>query len=294
MAKPRVLVVYKKDAYRRYLLEKRDRHLLRLLHKKHPDVREMQRAHAIHTRAIEAVVEALRRLKVDFDLMSRSHLKVTRRYDLVVSVGGDGTFLHAARSGPSSPILGVNSDPERSEAVFCAANVSNFFALCQSGLKGRLPIFSLCWLRIRLNSRWLPQRGLNDVLIAHDDPATLSRYRLRIGKRQEVQKSSGLWIATAAGSSSAVLAAGGVRLPWKAHRFQYRPRELYRGRLSQAHLQGGVLPLGSRLRITWLMQRGSAFVDGAHVRIPLHFADLIEVTFSRQNPLSVLGLIPSS
>ena len=135
-----------------------------------------------------------------------------------------------------------------------------------------------------------PPRAINDILIVHDDPATMSRYRLALGRQRELQKSSGLWVATAAGSSSAVLAAGGTRLPWGAAKYQYRPRELYRGRLSHPRLTGGVLAAGSRLRVTWLMRRGSAFVDGPHVQVPLRFADELEVYLSFDDPLRVLGL----
>ena len=302
--KPRVLVVYKKDAYQQYLQEQHDPHLVRLLHRGHPDVLDTQRAHTVHEEAIKAVVHVLRQLRVAFDLAYRADLNVTRRYSLVVSVGGDGTFLQAARSACLSrpgrdgrrirpiPILGVNSDPSRSEAVFCAATRRTFARLCRQALEGRLPALRLYRLQLTLNGKRLPQRALNDVLVVHDDPATMSRYRLRIGAREETQKSSGLWVSTAAGSSSAALAAGGVRLPWGAKKFQYRPRELYRGRLSRCRLTGGVLPPRACVRVTWLMRRGSAFIDGPHVKIPLRFADQLEIRLSFTDPLRILGLRP--
>ncbi|MBI2495763.1 MAG: NAD(+)/NADH kinase, partial [Candidatus Omnitrophica bacterium] len=249
-----------------------------------------QHAHTLHEEAIEAVVHALRRLSVDFDVASRVDLHVTKRYDLVVSVGGDGTFLQAARSVQQAPILGVNSDPSRSEAVFCAATRRTFAALCRRALEGRVPELRLYRLRLVLNGKRLPQRALNDVLVVHDDPATMSRYRLRIGGKVELQKSSGLWVSTAAGSSSAILAAGGVSLPWGSKKFQYRPREPYRGRLSRVRLLGGVLPPNACVRVTWLMRRGSAFIDGPHVQVPLRFADQLEVRLSSSDPLRVLGL----
>jgi len=294
MARPRVLVVYKKDAYQQYLQEQRDPHLIRLLRRSHPDALDMQRAHVAHEEALNAILHALRQLPVEFDLAYRADLRITKRYSLVVSVGGDGTFLQAARSVTRTPLLGVNSDPLRSEAVFCAATRRTFPRLMRLALQGRLPERRLYRLQVRLNGRRLPQRALNDVLVVHDDPATMSRYRLRIGAREETQKSSGLWVATAAGSSSAVLAAGGVRLPWGARRFQYRPREIYRGRLSRCRLRGGVLPPRAALQVTWLMRRGSAFVDGPHVKIPLRFADRLEIRLSLADPLRVLGLRSSS
>lgn len=309
--RPKVLVVYKKDAYQQYLQEEQDSRLVQLLRRRHPDVLDMQRAHAVHEEAIEAVVRTLRLLAVDFDVAYRASLTVTTPYDLVVSVGGDGTFLQAAHHVKKIPILGVNSDPSRSEAVFCAATHRTFPRLCREALAGRLPRetrrgdrrthvsrglpeLRLYRLQVSLNGKRLPHRVLNDVLVTHDDPATMSRYRLRIGSREEFQKSSGLWVATAAGSSSAVLAAGGIRLPWGAKQFQYRPRELYRGRLARARLRGGVLWAHQSVLVTWLMRRGSAFIDGPHLAIPLRFADQLEVRLSLTDPLLVLGLKPTA
>ena len=290
LRKPRVLVVYKKDAYQQYIQEQQDPHLMRLLRRGHPDALDMRRAHAVHEEAMEAIIHALRQLPVEFDLAYRVGLKVRKRYQLVVSVGGDGTFLQAARSVKFTPILGVNSDPTRSEAVFCAATRQTFVRLCRRALQGRLPGLRLYRLQLTLNGKRLHPKALNDVLVVHDDPATMSRYRLRIGAREELQKSSGLWVSTAAGSSSAVLAAGGVRLPWGVKRFQYRSREIYRGRLSRCRLTGGVLPPRAAVRVTWLMRRGSAFLDGPHVKVPLRFADQLEIRLSLTDPLRVLGL----
>lgn len=288
--RPYLLVVYKKDAYRQYLQEQQDSHLVRLLRRAHPDVLEMRRSHVTHEAALAAAVHTLRQLPVEFDLAFRANLRVHRRYDLVVSIGGDGTFLQAVRAVADVPLLGVNSNPARSEAVFCAATTKTFPRLIRAALRGELGVMALRRLHVMVNGRLVGTAALNDVLVVHDDPATMSRYRLRIGAREEFQKSSGLWVATAAGSSSAVLAAGGVRLPWTSRKFQYRPRELYRGRLSRYRLTGGVLPRMARVHLTWLMRRGSVFVDGPHVRIPLRFADQIEIRQSAGAPLQVLGL----
>ena len=289
-SKPRVLVVYKKDAYQQYVQEQQDPRLMRLLRQRHPDVLEMQRAHAVHEAALESVHHTLRQLPIELELAYRATLHVTKPYDLVVSVGGDGTFLQAARSVRGTPILGVNSDPARSEAVFCAATSRTFARMVRQALRGSLPELRLYRLQLILNGRRLPQRAINDVLVVHDDPATMSRYRLKIGGREETQKSSGLWVSTAAGSSSAVMAAGGVLLPWKSTRFQYRPRELYRGRLTRYRLTGGVLSARARVQVTWLMRRGSAFLDGPHVRILLTFADRLEIHRSAGDPVRILGL----
>lgn len=285
-----VLVVYKKSAYQLHVLERRDPHLLRLLRKGDPDAVDMQRAHAVHQQAMDAVTDSLKRLQVGFSLVDRANFRTAARYDLVVTVGGDGTMLQAAHVVDDVPMLGVNSDPLRSEAVFCAATRDGFEHVLRQALAGRLDELTLYRLQVGLNGQRLRPLVLNDVLIAHEDPATMSRYRLKVGSSQEDQKSSGLWVATAAGSSSAVLAAGGRRLPWTARRFQYRPRELYQGRLSRYRLTGGVLPMATTVEVTWLMRRGSAFIDGPHVRFPLRFGDRLVVRLSPTAPLRLLGV----
>ena len=289
----RVLVVYKKSAYQLYLVENRHPVMKRLYRQGHPDARDMRQAHEVHQRTLETVIRHLKHRGVRFDLVYRATLTTTARHDLIVAVGGDGTFLQASHLITDAPILGVNSDPARSEAVFCAATAATFPRFLDRALSGRAPVLPVQRLQLRHNGRLLRPLVLNDVLLAHPNPATMSRYRLHIGTRAEYQKSSGIWIATAAGSSSAILAAGGRRLPWSSMRFQYRPREIYEGRLNRAHLQGGLLSSNARVELTWLMREGAMFVDGPHLRHVLQFGDRISVTPAHQHPLRVLGLDPA-
>ena len=286
----RVLVVYKKSAYQLYVVERRDPHLTRLLRRRHAALLDMRRAHAVHQRTLAEVERVLGRAGAKVELVYRADLRDTERYDLIVSVGGDGTLLQVSHAVRHAPVLGVNSDPERSEAVFCAATARTCGRLLRQALEGCLPALILSRLQLRHNGRPIPTLALNDVLIAHDDPATMSRYRLAIGARREAQKSSGLWIASAAGSSSAVLAAGGRRLPWDARQFQYRPRELYHGRLARPCLTGGVLGARDAVHVTWLMREGAVFIDGPHVHYPLRFGDALTIQLDAQHPLRLLGV----
>lgn len=292
MAKPRrVLVVYKKSAYQLQVLERKDRRLLALLRKRHPTLVDMRQAHAVHQATLRALVEILKQLPVRYELVYRARLKTTRGYALAISVGGDGTFLRVSHFiEDETLLLGINSDPLRSEAAFCAASRRGVSQMLRRALAGALEERVLYRLQLSLNGRRLRPLVLNDALIAHSDPATMSRYRLTVGRASENQKSSGLWIATAAGSSSAILAAGGRRLPWTAKAFQYRPRELYEGRLTHPRLAGGVLSLRETVKITWLMREGAIFIDGPHVRVPLHFGDRVRVRLLPAHPLRVLGL----
>jgi len=70
----------------------------------------------------------------------------------------------------------------------------------------------------------------------------MSRYYLQVGKLLEEQRSSGVWIATAAGSTGGLRSAGGKVLPKEDKKFQYKPRELYYGKKTCYHLKGGIKP----------------------------------------------------
>ena len=73
-------------------------------------------------------------------------------------------------------------------------------------------------------------RVLNDVLFSHPIPAATTRYAIRRDGRAEEQRSSGVWIATAAGSTAAIHSAGGKILPITSQRLQFVVREPYEKR----------------------------------------------------------------
>lgn len=79
--------------------------------------------HKLHKQMEEKVVKSFRELGVEVKVVNRLTVNrdLLRWTDLIIPVGGDGTFLMAAsRASPffienSIPIVGFNSDPARSE-----------------------------------------------------------------------------------------------------------------------------------------------------------------------------------
>jgi NAD+ kinase len=116
---------------------------------------------------------------------------------------------------------------------------------------------------VRLDGRVAFRRVLNDVLLTHLVPAATTRYELLVGGHREVHRSSGLWIATPAGSTAAIRSAGGRVLKVEAKRLQYRVRELYREPGRTYRLVGGVLPEGGAIEVTSRMPEGRLYADGA-------------------------------
>jgi NAD+ kinase len=246
-------------------------------------------SHEENQRTLAAVQAAFDGVGIPYDCLYRGELTSVAGYNLVLSVGGDGTFLEVARYAGDLPILGVNSDPERSTAFFCAANRSTIRPHLEALMAGKVGEVRLARIQVTLNDRLLPYYALNDLLVAHANPAAMTSYTLDIGSVREPQRSSGLWIATAAGSTAAIRAAGGRILPLRSRKLQYLVREPYNGDRCRYRLRRGIIGPETLLAVTSRTRRGRLFIDGPHLRFSLGLGDVLTVT-TAATPLRVLGL----
>ena len=182
--------------------------------------------------------------------------------DVAVPVGGDGTVLATARAMQGGVVLAVNSAPGDSVGHFCATGAAGFAGVLDDVLGGRRKPTRLARLEVELRGRVLPERALNDVLVAHACPAATTRYALRLGAASEVHRSSGVWIATAAGSTAGLGSAGGRPMSRRSRVLQYRVRELYREPGRRYRLTHGFVPLGGALVVESRMPEGRLYLDG--------------------------------
>ncbi len=235
-------------------------------------------------RALKDVLAHLVRLGVRADAVLRGSLARRRSYDLVVSLGGDGTFFAAARWVCDVPILGINSDPTHSLGIWTGADRSSFPRTLERALDGRLSGVRLQRLQISINGKTLPELAMNDVLFAHRNPAAMTRYRLTADGRTEDQKGSGLWVATAAGSTAGIRSAGGKRMPIGSRRIQFLAREPYTWPRRRYALSRGT---ASRIAIVSSVVNSAIWIDGESVRHDLALGDRVEIRPGA--PLTVLG-----
>lgn len=283
----RVLVAYKKSIFQIYARERRDPKFLRLLRKRDVTVAKMERTHEAHERTIEAVKAALDALGCSSTFVYRARMRMMRDVDLVVTIGGDGTILEVARQVEGVPLLGVNSAPETSLGLFCGADRKTIREQLARALHGVLPRTPLARLALEVNGErvWV----LNDVLYAHRNPAAMSRYILSIRGRAEEQRSSGVWVATAAGSTGGIHSAGGRVLPLTSKKMQYLVREPFVQGRERPRLLRGILPPIHKIVLWSKMRQGMIYVDGPHRSYALGFGDRAVIQGGAP-PLIVLGL----
>ncbi|XP_040054485.2 NAD kinase 2, mitochondrial [Gasterosteus aculeatus] len=79
--------------------------------------------HNIHTGNVQHVVTSLRKEGIEVRVVKRGEYdeEVVRWADAIISAGGDGTMLLVASKvlSKDKPVVGVNTDPERSEGHLC-------------------------------------------------------------------------------------------------------------------------------------------------------------------------------
>mmetsp|Transcript_28993 Transcript_28993/g.88604 ORF Transcript_28993/g.88604 Transcript_28993/m.88604 type:complete len:364 (-) Transcript_28993:302-1393(-) len=252
--------------------------------------------------------------------------------DLVIPVGGDGTVLSTShyvnsglrganeRDGPV--VLGVNSDPtkqhertknkhrdeRRSFGALCYASANDMAAVVPEALAGRRDEHVrkrhrlAVTVRSTLNETRLPP-ALNDVLLAHPSPAAVSRFRLEKRRVDDADTSSdfafnvwssGLWIASATGSTAAIASAGGLEdVPKDSADFQYVVREHLLGEQHDqallTSLSRGRVPADHLLQIRWNSQHGTVFVDGAHTAYDIELGDNVLVSSHGCAPLRIFA-----
>jgi NAD+ kinase len=284
-----VLVIYKKSAYQIYVRERRHTHIQQLVEARDPGALRLLRAHRDHLHALETARGTLAKLGVDALFRHRSDGTHAQHVDLVVTLGGDGTLLWASRLvGSNTPIVAINTAPKHSVGYFCAGTKHELGDVLSAALSGRLATTTLTRMQVEKDGEVLSRRVLNDALYSHDCPAATSRYELRLGRAREEQKSSGVWIGPAAGSSAAQRSAGGKLLPIESTDLQYVVREPYEINGTRYSLKKGLVKSGQSLKLQSHMRAGRLYLDGPHVVHVVEMAARIEFRRSPE-PLRLLG-----
>ncbi len=261
-----ILVAHKKSSYQVLVDEQRDPTICRLLQEGDPSVAALEPSHQAHQRSLQTVIDTLNDLHLTFDLKFRADVDDPSPYELLIAIGGDGTVLDLSHRTTTTPILSINSDPTSSIGYFSAGTVDDFAPMLHAILDERVAPARLHRFYLRLNGQRVGPPVLNDILVSHANPAAVSSYFLQVGDHPaEPQKSSGIWIATPAGSTAAIRSAGGMVLPFDSTNLQYLVREPFRPREGAYRFTRGLQSMDDPLCIHSKMRDGMIFIDGPHI-----------------------------
>ncbi|MBI2666271.1 NAD(+)/NADH kinase [Candidatus Woesearchaeota archaeon] len=301
------LIVYKKSVYELYK-DSPD-----------PEVRAYAQENEIklkkgseeQKRTLETITSAVQHLGMSYKELYRAELQNLSpedfaKHDLIISVGGDGTFLEVSHylHQADVPLLGVNSDPNSSVGFFCSAYRENFAEILEN--IGTLPRTQLPRLQLIRNDISLPELVLNDVLFAHHNPASNTRFVLEVSKepisnqekkdisnednkekKNKKEKefepsisyrgSNGILACTSSGSTAWMYQLGEEPFDFSCSLLKYRVRDARgeQGRFAQ------------ELKITSQTREGKIWIDGAHLSYDLGLGGVLEI--QPGTPLLVVG-----
>lgn len=290
-ASPHILVVYKKTRYEHYVVDDGDASVQELIDRDDESVASLMEAHRTHRANLQRVVDYLEAQGLSYESHFRGDVEATDDFDLVVTVGGDGTVLDISHRIDDVPVLAINSHPATSVGYFCAGEAGEFPELLERTLETDWQPFELSRFRVRINDEVLPFPVLNDVLIGHCNPAAVSRYLLRVGDGPaEEQRSSGIWVATPAGSTAAIRSAGGFVLPLESGFLEYLVREPYPLVDHPYHHAKGIHPIGDRFEVVSKMKGGRIYLDGPHISRDFSVGDTVSIEAGAPS-LRIFGLV---
>ncbi len=279
-----ILLLVKKSFYELYGVERKDPRFLAMMSASTEAAQELLEAHRENIAAIEAVERYLAQRGIPYHKSEGTQGKVDDRFSLVVAVGGDGTLLAAAHQVLTTRVVGINSRPGRSVGYFCAADSSGFEALLDDVVSGRRKPRKLSRMDLFVNGYRKSPPALNDILYAATSPAATTRYLLCSGGHEELHRGSGVWVATPAGSTAAIGAAGGEAMDLEAPTLQFFVREPYVARDQSIKIRGGIFEDG--LAITNLTPEAAVYLDGTRHSFAIHYGDVIEPRLS-SHPLCI-------
>ena len=246
------------------------------------DFAEYEAAHNVYQAQLTQLREDLPD-KIRVQILERAAVPTYSfgQHDLVVTLGQDGLVVNVAKYLGGQPLLAFNPDPARIDGVLVPFGTLYGHYLAQA-LAGQLRSYQVTMAEAKLadGQRLL---AVNDFFIGANRHVS-AHYRLKWGKLEENQSSSGIIVSTGAGSTGwyrsvatgALRVAAGVagQAPPEVTEKQYRfaanerklvfaVREPFESRVSGAKLVHGVVEAGSHLTVVSQMPlNGVIFSDG--------------------------------
>jgi NAD kinase len=239
---------------------------------------EYEAAHDAYKASLALLEEELPR-ELKHQVIERSFLPSFRfgAQDVVVTLGPDGLVVNAAKYLDEQPIVGVNPDPARVDGVLCRFAARGVGAVIRDAVAKKRVVRAVSMARATLQDGQTLD-AFNDLFVGVSSHVS-ARYVLEVGGRKERQSSSGIVIATGAGStgwmssilngSFAVARAFGARPEgsqerrWEDPNLVFAVREPFASRITGTDLVYGALEEGKVMTIeSQTPEGGVIFSDG--------------------------------
>lgn len=203
----KVLVVEKVTRFE-YLQKKNE--LENLEHEKYQMIYNFDQE---HSNVRKEVLQKLSDNDFDFQIIKEKALSNINlnNIDLIITLGGDGTFLNVAKKLQNQIIMGINSEPGQSVGHITKFNLQN---LTQTLIDLKSGLYNVeLWdrLSVTINGTDLPFLALNEVLVGKLNIYQTSKLQINLENLQGYCLGNGIIVSTKMGSTAFYKSAGGVQ-----------------------------------------------------------------------------------
>jgi NAD kinase len=205
-----------------------------------------------HLETVEKVRKILQNIETHVVRANELTERCMENVDLVITIGGDGTFIRAASFIKNQMIVGINSEPENSEGALTSLN-ENELNFIEEILKGKFKTIERDRITLNLDEKEISELVLNEVYVGAEHQFHTSRYKIKINSHEEEQRSSGILITTGSGSNAWYKSAGGKPFEFNSKKLKYKVREPFISRIFKPQLIDGEIT--SEQEITIISKR---------------------------------------
>ncbi len=233
---------------------------------------------------LSTVKNSLKKHDIKFNLANRDRLKESelKGKDLIIAVGGDGTFLRAAHFVKNETIMGVNADVKNKEGFYMCSDKNNFESQLRKLMRNKIQIKKLPRLEAYINNKKIECNALNEFFIGQKKSYQSAKYTLKFNGKKERHKSSGILVATATGSYAWAKACHNKTLPLDSSNFQFVVREPYTGNIFRDYkLTYGLLKPNEEIEIESEMLDGIIIADSVGKEFKFRNGDTAKIKLSK-------------
>jgi len=232
----------------------------------------------------------------DAQIVERNDLtkESVKNSSLVIAFGGDNHFQYVSHFLDEIPILGINSDPARSEGALTSFTIKDLDKILPLILENRFEIEDWTRIEVNVNGNKIKEPAISEIFIGEEKRFNMSRHILSVNGKSEEQKGSGLLITTGVGSTGWYNSASRYLFP-NGDAFAKRKKEArfiltepYKGKLSPLTMTNGVVKEKEEVEIVSLSDSQAFLSIDSLKLIKLKEGAKIKINIGR--PLKVIKL----
>lgn len=247
---------------------------------------EIKKIIIVHKRGLEDLASDLynkvKSYKYDLEILlfpgNYFNKSLFRDVDLVITLGGDGTFIAAANMIENSYIIGINSQPGRSEGALTSITINEVDKL-KNIFQGDFKIIKRNRAKIKLNGVILEEHAVNEVYVGAELNSHTSRYVIKFKDSEEEHRSAGVIISTGTGSKAWYRSVGGEPFAHNENKLGFIVREPYIGKIFCPSVLNGEIFPGEKVIIESKRTYGGV-VSVGYNNYPFDMGDVVEIELS--------------